>query len=70
MNENRLLHFVIGPQVAVINTNTSTTIGKYPTNAIASHLGMRETFTFPKRSVLDTRCRVQFETFQYNLVLW
>jgi hypothetical protein len=23
-----------------------------------------------KRPVLDTRCRVQFETFQYNLVLW
>jgi hypothetical protein len=27
-------------------------------------LGEPETFTFLKRPVLDTRCRVQFETFQ------
>jgi hypothetical protein len=44
--------------------------GKYPTHAVLPHLGTGETFTFPKRPLLDIRCRVQFETFQYTVVLW
>jgi len=43
--------------------------GKYPTSCSVAQLGQHETH-FSEKTVLDTRCRVQLENFQYNMVLW
>ena len=52
-----------------IHTHTPAT-GKGPQACSFPHGGQSETFSFRKDPYLEKRCRVQFETFQYNFVLW
>ena len=64
------------PSTKKLGEGETFTFRKYSTGVGESEtftfrkLGEGETFTFLKRPVLVTRCRVQFEKFQYNLVLW
>jgi hypothetical protein len=62
--------FVCFEQVSGLVFEVSVRLRRLKVARTHLFLGEHERFTFPKRPVLDTRCRVQFETFQYNLLLW
>ena len=68
--ETLFLSLLIDPVCHPVNRPCPPATGKYLTTGSVPQLGEPETFIFQKRPVMDTRCSVQFETFQYNLVLW